>query len=369
MWFFSLCVFAYGCYYQSNDIGGYSLGIGGAPVGLYNNIECGLYNPAAFAGAEKFNVFAGYKLTKGKMSFVGIPQDTASTDYAFPDYLGVAFPFKKDLFMSMSLSVPYMVAQQDSSTVTVPDSSTPDGFRSIPAEESDAIRFYSLNPTIAKKINGKFSVGLNIAVFWMRSSSSFKTADTVYSGYYYSLDKYGIEPSLGLQYKANDIFSFGALIKKGFGKAYKENHSGTVSSAESGEGLPLVLGFGTGINIRNRIYMNLSGEYMHWKLAYSGEAWDSDNFRNIIRIHLGGQYKLNDCLSISAGFYTNPAPITFVTSPTFGEDSYDQVFLTGGLGLDFGRIVLNLSASSSTLIKKEPSLREENHFNLSVSYR
>jgi len=58
---------------------------------------------------------------------------------------------------------------------------------------------------------------------------------------------------------------------------------------KSDESLPLVLGFGAGINLKDKIYLNLTGEYMHWKLAYSGELWDSDNFRNIIRIHLGGQ--------------------------------------------------------------------------------
>ncbi|MEJ2307173.1 MAG: hypothetical protein P8Y30_06485 [candidate division WOR-3 bacterium] len=369
MCFFSLLVLVCGYYYQPSDLGGYSLGVGGAPIGLDNSVECGLYNPAAFTNAESLNVFAGYKLRKGTLSFVGAPQDTASMDYAFPDYFGVAFPFGTGFFLNASFSVPYMAAQQDSLTVTVVDSSAPGGYRFFPAEISNVTRFYSLNPAIGKNINGKLSVGLKMAVFWMRTSSSFESEDPDYNASNYTLDKYGIEPCLGLQYEANDIFSFGALIKRGFGKAYKENSDGEVSSVESDEGLPLLLGFGTGINIKDKIYFNLSGEYIHWKLAYSGELWNSDDFRNVIRIHIGGQYKPNDLLSFSAGFYTEPYPIKFIAFAPFDEESYDQMFLTGGIGLDFGRVALNLSAASSAFIKRDPSLREENLFNLSLSYR
>jgi len=102
-------------------------------------------------------------------------------------------------------------------------------------------------------------------------------------------------------------------------------------------------------------------------LAYSEGVWESDNYRNVIRLHLGGQYRLNDLLSLSTGFYTEPSPMKI--GPAYDPGSWDQIFLTGGIGLDFGRIALNLSAASSALIKKTPSLREENHFNLSLSYR
>jgi long-subunit fatty acid transport protein len=115
------------------------------------------------------------------------------------------------------------------------------------------------------------------------------------------------------------------------------------------------------------MYINISGEYMLWTLAYSGAYGRSYNYRNIIRLHLGAQYRFNDLLSVNAGFYTEPSPINI---PSFYDaGSYDQMFLTGGVGLDFGRIALNFSAASSALIKKDPSFREENHFLLSVSYR
>ncbi|MEJ2568267.1 MAG: hypothetical protein P8Z50_05270 [candidate division WOR-3 bacterium] len=369
MWVFSLFVFVCGYYYQPNDVGGYSLGMGGSPIGLYNSVECGLYNPAAFTGTEKLNVFAGYKLIKGEMPSVSWSEDTFSLDYAFPDYLGIALPFGKDFFFGLSLSVPYMAAQQYSLAGTIVDPSVPEGFRELSVEISNKIRFYSLNPSIGKKINDKFSVGLNMAAFWMRSSSSVEAADSGYSGSSYTLDKYGIEPCLGLQYKANDIFSFGFLIKKGLGKAYRENNDGLVSTVESDEGLPLVISLGSGIKLQDKIYINVSGEYMRWTLAYSGEEWGSNDFRNIIRLHLGGQYRFNDYLAFSAGFYTDPHPIKFIAFSPFDEGSYDQLFVTGGIELDFGKIALNLSAASSALIKNDPSLREENRFNLSLSYR
>jgi hypothetical protein len=86
-------------------------------------------------------------------------------------------------------------------------------------------------------------------------------------------------------------------------------------------------------------------------------------------LHLGGQYRLNGCLSLSAGFYTDPYPIRFTSFFPSDEDSYDQIFLTGGIGLDFGKISLNFSAASGAIIKNVPSLREETRFNLSLSYR
>ncbi len=360
----SLFVFGFNDYYQ-NDVGGYSLGVGGAPIGLNNSVECGLYNPAAFASTEKLKFFTGYKLTRGETVSVAFPDDTSRTDYAFPDYLGVALPFGKDFFLGLSLSVPYRSARKIPILFTIVDTSE-QGYQEVPGEYTQSERFYFLNPTVGKAINDRFSVGLNMGVFWKHSSSVDDFDDTaVFEDVSFSMDKYGVEPCLGLQYKANDILSFGFLIKKGFGEAYKENNGGTVSSVESDESLPLVLGFGTGIKLKDKVYLNLSGEYMHWTLAEG--VWESDNYRNIIRFHFGAQYKVNDFLSLSTGFYTEPSPMKI--GPAFDPGSWDQMFLTGGLGLDFGRVALNLSAASSALIKKDPALREENHLNVSLCYR
>jgi hypothetical protein len=374
MLFLALFVLGAGEYYQ-NDLGGSSLGMGGVPVGLSNSVECGLYNPAAFASAEKLNFFAGYKLTRGERVSVVMIGDTSRLDYAFPDYLGITFPFGKDFFMSLSLSVPYMFAEQEELMFTIVDSSFPAGFTEALMESIEKERFYSLNPTVGKIIKGKASVGLSLALFWKRSSDSFSNDIEGYEADV-TLDKFGIEPCLGLQYKVNEYISVGGLVKKGFVKAYKERYYmngpllpvlDTVTSSDEDEGLPLVLGFGTGINLKDKMFLNLSIEYFLWELAYYEDYLDSDDYRNVLRLHLGGQYKFNNFLSLSTGFYTEPSPININLS--FNVDSYDQMFLTGGLGLDFGRVALNLSAASSALIKRDPSLREENHFNLSVSYR
>ncbi len=367
MLFLSLFVFGYSYYYQ-NDMGGSSLGMGGAPIGLNNSVECGLYNPAAFMSAEKLNVFAGFKVTKGEAQYPHLwePMDIGNLNYAFPDYLGVVFPFGKDFFFGLSLSVPYRSVLKYPMTFTRVDES-PEGFREFPGEIVWSERFYSLNTMVGHLFKDRLSVGVNLAVFWKRSSMSDVAEDPEFNNSTTAMDKYGLEPCLGLQYKASELLTFGFLIKKGFGEAYRENAYGTVNSIESDEGLPLVLGFGTGINLKDKVSLDVSGEYTYWALAYSEGELDSDDYRNIIRLHLGGQYRFNDLLSLSTGFYTEPSPIKIGSS--YDPDSYDQVFLTGGIGLDFGRVALNLSAASSALIKKDPSLREENHFNFSLSYR
>jgi opacity protein-like surface antigen len=367
----SLFVFGYSNYYQ-NDVGGSSLGMGGTPIGLSNSIECGLYNPAAFASVGKLNVFTGYKLTRGeKRDSIMIEdllfEDTLKLDYAFPDYLGIALPFGNDFFFSISLSVPYRSAIKDSMMFAIVDPSEPSGFREFSGEDIRSERFYSLNTTVGHLFKDRLSVGVNLNVFWKHSNRSLVSGDTAFNDVTNTIDKFGIEPCLGLQYKASDFLSLGFLVKKGFGEAYKENVDGAVSSIESDEGLPLVLGLGAGINLKDKIYINLSGEYIRWTLAYDEDYLNSDDYRNVVRLHLGAQYKFNDLLSMSAGFYTYPYPMKL--SSLYEPDSYDQMFLTGGIGLDFGRIVLNISAASSALIKSEPSLREENHFNFSLSYR
>lgn len=365
----SLFVFISGYYYQQNDMGGYSLGVGGAPIGLNNSVECGLYNPAAFGRTEKLNVFTGCKSTKGEMSSVVIPEDPSRLDYSFPDYLGVVLPFGKSYFFGLSLSVPYKAAEKDSITFTRIDTS---GLITVSGEYAQSERFYFLNSTVGKAINDRLLVGLNMGVFWKRSSWSIESDDAEFVDASTIMDKYGIEPCLGLQYKASNLLSLGFLVKKGFGEAYRYSSTfryssifyDTSYSIESDEGLPLVLGLGVGISLKDRVYLNVSAEYMYWTLAYSDGYWD---YRNIIRLHLGGQYKFNDLLSFSAGFYTEPSPVKIGSA--YDPSSWDQMFVTGGLGLDFGRVALNFSAASSALIKKEPSFREENHFNLSVSYR
>jgi len=367
MLFLSLFVFGYSPYYQ-NDMGGSSLGMGGAPIGLNNSVECVLYNPAAFACTEKLNVFTGYKLTRGEEKYsvmIGdhLFEDTFRLDYAFPDYLGVALPFGKDYFFSLSLSVPYRSVFKIPIIFTVIDESVPEGFGAIPGEYIKSERLYSLNAVMGKAVNDKFSFGVNMGVFWKRSSLSSESDDPELGEFVddaTTMDKYGIEPCLGMQYKASNLLSFGLLLKKGFG-------SDEMFSIENDEGLPLVLGFGTGINLKDKIYINVSGEYIRWTMAYSESYLDSDDYRNVVRLHLGAHYQLNDLLSLSTGFYTEPSPIKI--GPAFDPGSWDQMFVTGGVGLDFGRVALNFSAASSALIKKDPALREENHFNLSVSYK
>jgi hypothetical protein len=376
MLFLSLFIFSYGYYYQ-NDMGGYSLGMGGVPLGLSNRIECGLYNPAAFAGTDKLNIFTGYKLTRGEMSYVAAPSDTLRVNYNFPDYLGTVFPFGKDLFFSISISVPYRSIIKDVEIFTVVDPSEPSGYRAIPVEDIQSERFYFLNTVLGKVINSRFSVGVNMAVFWKRSRWAIPTTgDTVAvldDIATITMDKYGIEPCLGVQYKASDLLSFGFLIKKGFGEAYKQAYNNvpfygdTVMPIESGESLPLMIGFGTGINLKEKVYLNLSAEYICWTLAYDRGWLDSDSYRNVVRLHLGGEYRLNEFVSVSAGFYTDPSPVKFV--PPYDAGSQDQIFLTGGVGFDFGRVALNLSAASSALIKMDPALKEETHLNLSLNYR
>jgi len=370
-----LFVFGYSPYYQ-NDMGGSSLGMGGVPVGLNNSVECGLYNPAAFSSTEKLNVFAGCKLTRGeKRDSVEIEnfiwQDTTKLDYAFPDYFGIALPFGRSFFFSLSVSVPYKSVEKDFFGGTVVDESVPEGYREITEERINSEKFYSLNTTIGKEINDRFSVGVNLGLFWKRSSISYVADDIAFNNMGGTIDRYGIEPCLGLQYEANDILSFGLLFKKGFGEAYRYSVNivvlDTTYSIESDEGLPLVIGFGTGINLKDKIYINVSGEYIRWTMAYSEGYLDSDDYRNVVRLHLGAHYQLNDLLSLSTGFYTEPSPIKI--GPDYNPDSYDQMFLTGGVGLDFGRIALNLSAASSAIIKKGPGFREENHFNISLLYR
>jgi len=369
MLFLFLFVFGYSPYFQ-NDVGGYSLGVGGAPIGLNNSIECGLYNPAAFVGIEKLQFFTGYKLTRGEVSSPVLPDSASKTDYAFPDYLGVSIPFGKDFFFGLSLSVPYRsVLTTPAVLAIVVDDTSEQGYREIPGEYIQSERFYFLNPAVGKAINDRFSVGLNIGVFWKRSRLSSESDDLEFFDRSTTMDKYGIEPCLGLQYNASDLLSLGFLVKKGFGEAYRysSDFPDTSFSIESDEGLPFVLGVGAGINLKDKIYINVSGEYMHWTLAYSEGERDSDDYRNVIRLHIGGQYRFNDLLSFSAGFYTEPSPIKIGSS--YDPGSWDQMFLTGGVGLDFGRVALNLSAASSALIKNDPALREENHFNLSLCYR
>jgi hypothetical protein len=370
--FFVLLVFSYNAYFQ-NNLGGFSLGVGGSPIGLNNGFECGLYNPAAFAGSDRLSVFAAHGVTRGEKrdsmmleQLDYLWQDTSKVDCAFLDFLGFVLPFKKDYFFSLSLSVPYRsVSKRPMSFTKVDDNQQ--GSVASPGEYIESEQFYFLNPTLGKTFNEKFAVALNMGLFWKRSSLSFETDDPEFSDVATTMDKYGVEPCLGLQYEASDIFSFGVLLKKGFGEAYKENNGRSVSSIESDESLPLVVSFGAGINLKDKVYVNVSAEYLQWMLAYSEGYVESNDYRNTVKLHLGGQYKFNDLLSLSMGFYTDPYPV--VLSSVYDSDSYDQMFLTGGVGLDFGKVALNLGAASSAIIKKDPSLREENHFNLSLSYK
>jgi len=327
------------------------------PLIASENIEYACWNPAAISDIKTFSFASGVVYTSGKLdlsSFFGEDFNYKTSEF-LPEFLGISFPLNKTISLGFSFSIPYK-SSYTRPWVPVLAPPTEDS-----SKISSALRFYAFNPIISYKLKENLTIGINPGILvkkynaYLEYNSPDSSKRELANGKYF-----GIEPNLGLQYQLNKALRFDASIKKGFVQG-KETSTTVEYSVK--EILPLIASIGTKINITPELSINNAIDFIHWKgkcLYVDGEKEFSGEIRNVFRIHLGGEYKIKSKYALRLGIYNDP----YKSSSSFAER--DQIFLIGGIGAEFGKLKINVAASSSNLIATEE--KETTNFHLSIAY-
>lgn len=356
--------------YLPNNFSAYSSSLGGSPVAFYNQVEYCVYNPASITGINRFSASLDYEIINGEGYYISYMNDSSQyiTDEHFIDFAGVTYPLTEKLYFGVFFSVPYKFNRERE--MEYYDSSYKDINRR---------KIYVFSPIIGLKINENFSVGLCLSgmIKTVKSITDWgDSSDEWYNNKYY----YGIELGVGIQYRKG-TFSSGFVIKRGFLKGHHRNlyevyPDGTYISErydlKEEETTPLLLISGIRKQIGEDIAINFSAEYMDWKginCSLDTISYSPSYTTDLINLHLGGEYLLNEKISLRAGAYNNVYPLLqdYYPGESTEAGKKDQLFLSFGLSLKIKPICFNFSIASSRLIGGSKSHKED-HILVSVSY-
>ena len=355
-------------YYLQNDYGARTMGSGGVIPTEVVELENIPFNPAGLTGLNNLLFSIGCQRKDGEVySFFDSDEVIYETSEFLPSYIGVAFPFGKNYALSFSLSIPYKKRDADFwMEETTPEHPEGTGryMRVIWAK-----RFYAINTSAAWMVNERLSIGMNLA--WLlenyRCSIEYKDSEADNVSWLWS-EQMGIEPSIGIQYEVNSFFTIVTNIRKGFVKGhydqsvmdYETNHLIVIETTEE-ETLPLIFSFGFCAKASNKIFINFSGEFINWEgvtYKYDGDSDNPDYLRNVIRGHMGIEFRLSSA-AYRIGLYTDPCPLNTLVKR-------DQVFLTAGAGYEFGPVRFDLAVTSSRLTN--PVEKKETNIFFSTTY-
>jgi long-subunit fatty acid transport protein len=365
--------------YLPNSFGALSPSLGGSPIAFYGSVEYGTYNPSALTGIDRFSASIDYHFVSGEGYF--LKSYKYSTSENFLDFFGLALPLTKKFYFGFFFSVPYNLRRTYPWEVvyTLPPQDDTTYYRF-----SSTNRFYSFSPSIGFRINEKFSVGLSLSglikVEKMIIEYSREDENDDFNNKY----NYGIEPCLGMQYR-EESFSLGFIIKKGYTKAHHRNFriytdgetKDTTESVEGGESTPLILSGGISKCFADKFTLNFSVDYLGWKrMTYEpndSTSYIPDNVKDMLSVHVGGEYRLNKNIALRMGAYNLPYTIIpYLYSDldnVWGIGDKDQLFLTFGISIIKEPISFNFSFATSELLAKENSALKENQFSTSITFR
>lgn len=363
---------AYWTPYFQNDFGTRAMGMGGVYTVVQSNAVC--WNPAGMVDDKKFSISVENKIVDGE-AYGNNPEDTLLyISEILPSFIGFTCRIK-GVNIGISGAIPYenhQVAKWEEETTT----EHPEG-TGIYRRTTYNNRFYALNTAIGYAVNRKLSAGLNTA--WMLKnyrygveySDSEKTDELLQS-------EKGVEFTLGLQYSFNQFVKMGVVAKKGNLTGYENTKVYTMNPDETihrsteknriQETLPLVVSVGCLFNPIPGLYLAYDVSYLNWKsvsFKYEDSSDTLDYLRDVTKCHMGAEYSIIKNVALRIGVYSDPSQ--FIT-----ELGREQFFLTGGIGLQYRDLSLDVAVASSRIITehlpgRQPGMKGTNLYT-SLSY-
>jgi long-chain fatty acid transport protein len=201
-----------------------------------------------------------------------------------------------------------------------------------------------MSPSIAYKVNENLSVGFGVDLLY----------GALDLGYGLSSD-YAISFQGGIAYKVNPMITIGAVVKSpskfNFPRVMPNPKNPTELTDMTLE-QPWQYGIGIGIKPTDNLRLGVDVQYLTWKYA---DGYKNFDWKNQLVFKIGGEYKVNDILTLRAGYNYGKSPIKehYITNPKqecmecmriIGFPAIVEHHVTFGAGIKLNRqLTLNVS--------------------------
>ncbi len=291
-------------------VGPVSRAMGGVGIGLYTDADSVIFSNPALMTAAKTNVFSfGGTLfmphTKGSERWTVLknPQDPTQGTFTLSDSATsnakyFAIP-SIGIIYHLSPKVTFGISAYGISGMGVDYRNT-----NVDCNPYDTVKGCYTNfqgmemaPSIAIKVNEKLSLGFGVDLLY----------GALDLGYGLSSD-YALSFQGGVAYKVNPVITVGAVVKTpskfNFPRVMDFNGDGNLDSMTLEQ--PWQYGVGIGIEPNDRIRIGADVQYLQWSKADGYKDFDWDD-QWVFKI--GGEYKVNDILTLRAGYNYGKSPI------------------------------------------------------------
>ena len=342
-----------------NSIGTRAMGMGGAMVGLADDVTSIYWNPAGlsningtfigfyFSGISPMASYAWNFQTIG----IDVNAETNSNIYPCPNlfatYQTDQWTFGLGIFVPAGLGTEW------------------NGDDLLQISGGTALKWMSqiavidIAPSVAYKISDEFSLGLAVNIYYAMFDLKrpAEVAPNTFMQYVEESTGTGVGFSFGAQYKINEMLSIGGSVRTkttvGMSGTAQNDAFAAANATETDfdrdVSWPLWIAGGVALKPTERLILSLDIQYSQWSKSadefvtkYQSEVWqgaleptDSHklilNWEDATQIRFGSEYFASENLALRFGYYYDPAPSPDETLNILFPSSTNDV-ITGGIG-------------------------------------
>lgn len=322
---FSAQLFAGG--FQINEHGAKAMGMGGAFTAVANDASAIYWNGAGLTQISGTQLMLGTTLISPMSSFKGIAP--ATTEYKtdsqlfFPTHFFAAHNFNNGLAVGLGFTSPFGLGVKWG-----------DNWVGKYLTLDTELKVFTISPVVAYKFSEQFSLSAGFIYSWADVTLTQKVPIPSTLGGGESLitldgnDNSAFGYSFGLLYKPIPELSLGAS----FHSQIKYSFSGTASSTNipapavsffpngnisADITAPYNLAAGVAYQVNPKLLLSFDFQFVGWS-SYDTLKVDFASYTDISSprlydnsfiLRLGGEYQLNNCLSVLAGIYYDKSPV------------------------------------------------------------
>lgn len=378
---------AHGAGFLIYEHGAAAMAMGGAFIGLANDVSAIFHNPAGVAWLEGTQISAGTTLIfpSTTLTLDNWPDPSYQTidmesNMYYPSTFYISHKFSDKIVGGFGFFNPYGLGAE------WPD---PENFPLRYLSTKSDMKTFFFNPMIALKLNDNLSIGFGVSyIYAMLDYELTYLLDATGLG----LGVYDIPVTLenttgsawglnaGALYKG-DKFSFGFNWRGGFDIDYAGDltldmspvpvplpENGTVETVFS---FPHIFGIGTAFNLSEQFTLTADIHYILWscfetivvEAEVPGLPIDLDfppivqNWEDSFVFRVGGQYKPNENLALRAGFLYDNTPQPVESMDPMLPDA-NRWALTLGFGYNTGKLVIDLAYQYEPFLDRTSPNRE-----------
>lgn len=351
-----------------NSIGPKALGMGGAFVGVANDLTAIYWNPAGLSKVEgtNFMLFATDIIPIGTYKFnypdfgIDIDAKMKTNHYISPNFF--ANYSTGQWSFGLGIYVPAGLGAEWDGSELLPLSN------GVQQEWLSKIAVINISPAASYKVSDRFSIGLAVNIFYgmfdMKRPANLY--DPIVTSFQYEEESTGIgygvtlgtliklheKVDLGLTFRTKtDVSMSGAAKNKMFGLM----GAATESDFDRDVSWPLWFGAGLAFRPAENLTVAIDAQYSQWSESstqfvtdYKDPNWKAAmeakgenilelNWEDATQIRMGAEYLITPNLPLRLGYYRDPAPAPDETLTCLFPSSSNEV-LTGGIGYKMGNL-------------------------------